>query len=179
VNNIFKKTIMAVLAAALVFAALPMTSAFAQGVTPPKGEVSNEKLEQAWAHQLQAYEMLGKGFEDTDGQIAKIQARLDKAAANGKDVSALQSALDAFAAALKSAKPTYESMKGIVNSHQGFDANGKVTDAEKARSTVQEMRAKMQQLKSEMNGTGKALREALKAFREANKPADTSTERDS
>ncbi|MCE9644864.1 MAG: hypothetical protein K8S20_02610 [Chloroflexi bacterium] len=178
-KSIFKKTLMAVLSAALVFAAFPISSAFAQGVTPPKGEVSNEKLEQAWAHQLQAYEMLGKGFEDTDGQIAKIQARLDKAAANGKDVAALQAALDAFAAALKNARPTYNSINGIVNSHQGFDASGKVTDSEKAKSTVQEMRAKMQQLKSEMNATGKALREALKAFREANKPAGASTERDS
>jgi len=173
VNKLLKNTIMAALAGALVLAALPMTSAFAQGVTPPKGELTNEKLEQAWARQLKIYEKIGKGFDDTDGQIAKIQARLDKAAASGKDVTALQAALDAFAAALKSAKPTYDSMHGIVNSHQGFDANGKVTDLEKAQSTVQEMRAKLQDLKSEMNGTGKALFEALKAFREANKPAAT------
>ena len=168
-NNIFKKTMMVALAAALVFAALPMTSVFAQGENPPKGEVSNEKLEQAWARQLKMYEKIGKGFEDTDAQIAKIQERIDKAAANGKDVTALQAALDAFAAALKSAKPTYNSINGIVNSHQGFDANGKVTDAEKAKATVQEMHTKMQELKSAMNGTGKALRESLKAFREANK----------
>jgi hypothetical protein len=178
VNNLFKKTMIVALAAALVFAALPLTSAFAQDVTPPKGEVSNEKLEQIWARQLKNYELVGKGFEDTDGQIAKIQARIDQAAANGKDVTALQAALDAFESALKSAKPTYNSINGIVNSHQGFDANGKVTDTEKAKATVQEMRAKMQELKSAMNGTGKALREALKAFREANKPAGA-PERDS
>ena len=168
-KNIFKKTMMVALAAALVFAALPMTSAFAQGENPPKGEVTNEKLEQAWARQLKMYEKIGKGFEDTDAQIAKIQARIDKAAENGKDVTALQAALDAFESALKSARPTYNSMNGIVTSHQGFDANGKVTDFEKAKSTVEEMRTKMQELKSAMNGTGKALREALRAFREANK----------
>ncbi len=169
-KNIFKKTMMAALAAALVFAAFPLTSAFAQGENPPKGEVSNEKLEQAWAKQLQAYEKIGKGFDDTDAQIAKFQARIDKAAANGKDITALQAALDAFESALKSAVPTYNGINGIVTSHQGFDANGKVTDAEKAKATVAEMRAKMKELKSAMNGTGKALREALKAFREANKP---------
>ncbi len=170
---LFKKTMMAALAAALVFAAFPLTSAFAQGENPPKGEVSNEKLEQAWAKQLQAYEKIGKGFDDTDAQIAKFQARIDKAVANGKDVTALQAALDAFESALKSAVPTYNGINGIVTSHQGFDANGKVTDAEKAKATVAEMRAKMQELKSAMNGTGKALREALKAFREANKPTGT------
>ena len=169
---LFKKTIMAALAAALIFAAFPMTSAFAQGENPPKGEVSNEKLEQGWAHQLKNYERLGKGFEDTDEQIAKFQARIDKAAENGKDVTALQAALDAFESALKSGEPIYDSMSLIVNAHQGFDANGKVTDAELAKSTLKEMRAKMQELKSAMNGTGKALREAMKAFREANKPED-------
>jgi hypothetical protein len=179
-KNIFKKMILAVLAAALVFAAFPVTSAFAQGENPPsKGELTNEKLEQIWARQLKNYERLGKGFEDTDAQIAKFQARIDKAAANGKDVTALQAALDAFASALKSGKPIYDSMSGIVNSHQGFDANGKVTDADQAKATVKEFRAKMEELKSAMGGTGKALREALKAFRKANKPADTSAERDS
>jgi hypothetical protein len=173
-KDIFNKMVLAVLAAALIFAAFPATSAFAQGENPPKGELTNAKLEQVWARQLKNYEKIGKGFVDTDAQIAKFQARIDKAAENGKDVTALQAALDAFASALKSGKPIYDSMTGIVNSHQGFDANGKVTDAEKAKSTVQEFRAKMEELKSAMNGTGKALREALKAFRAANNPTDTS-----
>ena len=171
-KNIFNKMILAILATALVFAAFPVTSAFAQGQNPPTGESTNAKLEQIWARQLANYEKISKAFVDTDAQIAKFQARIDKAAANGKDVKALQSALNAFASALKSAKPTYDSMKGIVNSHQGFDASGKVTDAAKAKSTVEEFRAKMLELKSAMNGTGKALHEALKAFRAANKPAD-------
>jgi hypothetical protein len=175
VNHIFKKTTMAVLAAALAFAAFPMTSALAQGAGSPGREVTNEKLEQAWAHQLKIYEKIGKGFEDTDGQISKIQGRLDKASAGGKDVSAIQAAFDAFAAALKSGKPTYDSISAIVNSHGGFDANGKVTDAAQAKATVQEMHTQMQELKSAMNGTGKALFEALKAFRAANKPAGAAT----
>ena len=178
-NNIFKRMILVALTAALVFAAFPVTSVYAKGENPPEGGLTNEKLEQVWARQLRNYEKIGRGFEDTDAQIAKIQARIDKAAANGRDVKAVQAALDAFEAALKSAHPTYESMKGIINSHQGFDSNGKVTDAEKARSTVKEMGTKMRELKSEMGGTGRALREALKAFRAANKPADTSTGRDS
>jgi hypothetical protein len=174
-KNIFKKTILVVLSATLVFAAFPMTNAFAQSENPPKGDLTNARLEQIWARQLVNYEKLGKVFTDTDAQIAKFQARIDKAKINGKDVTALQSALNAFASAVKSAKPIYDSMNGLVNSHQGFDMSGKVTDAAKAKATVLEMRTKMQDLKSTMDGTGKALREALKAFREANKPAGTST----
>jgi len=178
-KNMFNKMILAVLTAALVFAAFPVTSAYAQGENPPKGELTNDKLEQVWARQLKNYEKIGKGFEDTDALIEKFQTRIDKAAENGKDVTALQSALDAFESALKGAKPTYESMSGIANSHQGFDANSKVTDAEKAKSTVQAMRTKMEELKSAMGGTGKALHEALKAFRAANKPAGAPAEGDS
>lgn len=171
--NIFKKTIMVALVAALALAALPITSAFAQDQNPPQGQASNDRLEQAWARELKIYDRIGKVYDNNDARLAKAQALIDKAKANGKDVTAVQAALDAFEAALKSGQPTYESMKGIINSHQGFDANGKVTDAEKALSTVKDMRAKLLELKTEMNGTGKALREAVKAFRQANKPAST------
>jgi len=171
-NNMLKKIVLVALAAALVFSAFPLTSVFAQGENPPKGGLTTEKLEQVWARQLKIYEKLGKMFADTDGQVAKIQARIDKAAESGKDVTALQAALDAFEAAAKKAKPIYESINVIINSHQGFDTNGKVTDAEKARSTLQEVGAKFKELKNTMGGTGKALREAIKAFRDANKPAD-------
>ena len=125
---------------------------------------------------MKIYERLGNGFDGLDAQIAKFQERIDKAASKGKDVTALQSALDAFEAASKTAQPIYDSLESIVNSHAGFDADGKVTDAEQAKSTLQEMGAKLKEVKSSMDGTGKALREAFKAFREANKPA---TERDS
>jgi hypothetical protein len=169
--NIFlKKIFLAASVAVLVFAALPMSNAFAQGETPPTRGVSNENLERAWARQLKNFERLGKGFENTDAQIAKFQELIDKAAAKGKNVSALQAALVAFEAALNSARPAYQSAQAIVNSHNGFDENGKVIDAEQARSTVQEMRAKLGEVKSLMNGTGRALRAALKAFREANRP---------
>ncbi len=179
-KNMFKKIVLAVSAAALVFAAFPVTSAYAADDAPPAtGEVSNERLEKFWARQLQAYERLGKAFEDADAKIAKFQERIDKAAENGKDVTALQAALDAYEAALKSAQPKYASIESIVGTHAGFDANGKVTDSEQAKSTVEQMRTKMQEVKSTMGGTFKALREALQAFREANKPSEPRTERDS
>ena len=178
-SMVLKRTSLVALAAALVFAAFPMTSAFAQDENPPKGELTDAKLEKAWARQLKVYERLGKGFENTDTYVAKVQGRIDKAAANGKDVSALQAALDAFEVAMNSARPAYESAQTIFNAHTGFDETGQVTDHEQAAATVKEMRAKMQEIKSAMNGTGKALRAAWKAFREANKPKDTATERDS
>jgi hypothetical protein len=170
-KTIFKKTILFALVAALAslgVASLPFVSAAAQGANDPapstQRQIPNERLERIWARQLKLYERMGRAEEF----VARVQRLLDRATANGKDVSAIQSALDAFNAAIKDAKPIYESAKGIINSHQGFDANGKVTDPEKAKETIKAMHEKMQGIKTAMDGTGKALREAIKAFREAN-----------
>ena len=164
-KTFFKKTVLFALVAVLAtlgVASLPVFSVSAAGSQDP--QISNERLEKIWAHQLRMYQQMGK----TDEFIEKIQKLIDRASANGKDVSALQAALDAFADAWKDAKPIYESMKGIINSHQGFDKDGKVTDPEKAKETVKSMHEKFQEIKRVMNGTGKALREAIQAFRDAN-----------
>ena len=170
-KNMFKKTILFALVAALGVASLPFVSVAAQGAydpppsaTWPSGQISNERLERVWARQLKLYERMGK----TDELVEKVQSLIDRASANGKDVSAVQAALDAFKEAVKDAHPIYESAKGIINSHQGFDDNGKVTDTEKAKETVKAMGEKLKEIKEAMSGTGKALREAIKAFREAN-----------
>lgn len=176
-KKIFKKTILLALVAALAAASLPFVGVSAAGTedpTPPQGPVTNEKLEQVWARQQQTYERLGKGFERSDQFVDKAQSLIDRAKANGRDVSGLQAALTAFEAAVKQARPVYEGGKGILNSHQGFDANGKVTDPEKAKATVQAMGDKLKEIKTAMDGTGKALRDAIKAFREAN-PRPTKT----
>jgi hypothetical protein len=179
-KNIFNKLVSAALTAALLFAAFPAVSAHAQDENPPESAPAGaERLEKVWARELKAYERIGKAFTDIEGSIAKIQARLDKAAENGKDVSALQAALDAYEAALLASKPIYDNLGGLVSAHAGFDVNGKVTDAEQARATVKEVGGQLKALKDSMGGAFKALREAIKTFRQANKPPETPKERDS
>ena len=169
-KTLFRKTILFAIIAALGLASLPFVSAYAAGEndpTPPPptvGRIRTERLERIWARQLRIYERMGR----TDEWIARVQKLIDRARENGKDVSAVQAALDAFEAAAKDAQPIYESIKGIVNSHQGFDSNGKVTDPEKAKETVQAMHDKFKEIRDALNGTGKALREAIRAFRQAN-----------
>jgi hypothetical protein len=177
--SILKKVILSVSVAALALAAFPLTNVYAAGnypdpSNPPEnGKLSNERLERIWARELKIYERLGKVFENGDSVFEKAQRLIDKASAYGKDVSAVQAALDAFMASVKNTRPTYEGLYGIVNSHQGFDDAGKVTDTEKAKATVQEMGAKLKEIRSLMGETGKALREAIRAFRDANKPASS------
>jgi len=173
---LFKKTISLALIAAIAMASLPFARVFAAGpnepTPPPRGELTDERLEKIWARQLRLYKNIGK----TDEFIRKAQGLIDRAGQNGKDVSAVQAALDAFEEAVKDAKPIYESAQGIVNSHAGFDANGKVTDPEKAKETIRAMGEKLKEIKDAMDGTGKALREAIQEFREANpRPEKTPT----
>ena len=175
---LFRKTILFALVAALGLAAMPFISASAAGEhdpTPPpaeRGQIGSERLERVWARQLRIYERMGR----TDELVERAQKLIDRAKANGKDVSAVQAALDAFKAAAKDAQPIYESVKGIITSHQGFDNNGKVTDPEQAKETVKAMHEKFKEIRDAMNGTGKALHEAIKSFREANpRPQRTPT----
>ena len=146
-----------------------------QAGTPAVCAAATGRLERVWAREQRVYDRLGRFFDRVDERLARGQALIDKARADGKDVSALQGALDAFTAAVKQAQPVFESGKGILSSHQGFDANGQVVDASKAIQTVMDMRAKLQEIKQIILPPARALREAIRTFRQANQPAATPT----
>lgn len=166
---VFSKIWMAVLAAALVFAALPVTSAYAADDDPPMP--SDERLERLWARQIRMFERTGNAFEDTDDHIARFQEMIDKADEKGLDTAVLQDALDAYQDALNDSRSDYEALGELIDAHKGFDDEGNVTDSEQAYATVQEVREQAQVLKEAMGDSFKTLREAIKAFREENKPA--------
>jgi len=176
-TNWFKNILLVAMTLALVAAALPWTSVFAapaaDPTTPPAdGEKSNTRIESLWTREQNAVERLGKVIDRSDTMMEKIQAWIDKAKENGKDVTALQAALDAYKQAVQEAGPMYEEAQSIVKTHAGFDADGKVTDREQAIQTLKDLGAKLKNLREQIGMPGKALREAIKAFREANKPAD-------
>ena len=176
-TNWFKNILLAAMALALVAAALPWTSAFAapaaDPTTPPAdGEKSNTRIESLWTREQRAVERMGKVIERSDTMTEKVQTWIDRARENGKDVTALQAALDAYKQAVQEAGPMYEQAQSIVNEHAGFDADGKVTDREQAIQALKELGAQLKDLREQVGTPGKALREAIKAFREANKPTD-------
>ena len=141
-------------------------------ITPAPSQPSSEKLQKAWAREQTIYARVGKILDGANNLISKIQARLDDAKTKGKDVSAVQTALDAFSAAVKNVQPIYMDLQTIIQSHSGFDASGNETDPTEALQTVQKFKSKSEEIRQAGVGTaGKALREAIRAFRQANPPA--------
>ena len=133
----------------------------------------NDRLQNAWQREQTIYARLGRFFDGADGRLAKAQGLIDKARGKGKDVSALQAALDAFSAAVKYARPIYAGGKGIVAAHKGFDSSGNVVDAGQALQTVLDLRTKLKDVRDMLVAPGKALRDAVQAFRQANHPSVT------
>ncbi len=173
----FSKGLLVVTLAGLAIASVMPTAAFA--ISPADigtpAAPTYDRLQQAWAREQAVYERLGRFFGNIESRLERAQQLIDRAKANGKDVSSLQAALDAFIAAVKQARPTYESINGIVASHQGFDAAGNVVDPVKALGTVLDMRAKLSDLRQMVVPAAKALRQAIRDFRAANQPAATPT----
>jgi hypothetical protein len=176
----FKKAFLMVWVAALGFGTLPMINASALGpsdsTTPtPPTQSPTDRLESVWIKEQAIYTKLGSFLNNSDPFLTRAQGFINKAKANGKDTSALQAALDAFANALKQAEPIYQSAGEIISSHKGFDENGKVINQVQALATVKDLRNNFIEIHQLLLGPRQALKDAFKAFREANKSSTTPT----
>jgi hypothetical protein len=174
----FRRQILIVAIAALALASFPMTGAYALGPSDPPtpaapGKFGEVRLELAWARQRFMHDRMAVLFDHADQRLGQAQTLLDRAKANGKDVTGVQAALDGLTAAVKQARPIFESMNGIIASHQGFDANGKVTDVTLAMETVQAMAGKIRDVRNTVIEPAKTLRTAIQAFRQENRPTSS------
>jgi len=172
----FKKFALAALVLAIGLSALLAAGASAAGLqdetTPPANRpANNERLEQIWARAQTAYQRQSDRLAKADDFITKAQSLIDKANQKGWDSSAVQAALNAFAAVIPSAQAAHDPGAAIIASHNGFDADGKVTDRAAVVETVKALGQVLKGTRVAMNGTGQALREAVKAFRDAHRPA--------
>src|SRR5512133_3979992 len=178
-----RKFLLGLLIAALIVVALPLASVYAAGAidtaTPPAPStpdpaIANARLELMFARQQVKVARIGAEVANFDLVAKDTQMLIDKAKANGKDVTALQSAFDSFKAAFEKGKPIYEQADALVRSHSGFDGNGNVTDAEKAKATIKSIAENLKQYHDTVSGPFKVFRDTLKALREAN-PRPTKT----
>ncbi|GAB4540868.1 MAG: hypothetical protein Kow0063_31180 [Anaerolineae bacterium] len=105
------------------------------------------------------------------GEVADfIQGWIDELAANGQDVTALQSALDDFEAALAEAQGHYDQAKAILDQHAGFDDAGKVTDRQQAAETLRQAGRSLRDSRRTLQDGVIALRRAIGDWRRAHRP---------
>jgi hypothetical protein len=167
----FKHFALAVLVLVIGLTTLPAAGASAAGLQDETTLLANNmRLEQIWARVQIVYQRQGDRFAKADQFIAKAQTLIDKASQKGWDTSAVQAALDAFAAVIPAAQAAHDPGAAIIASHNGFDADGKVTDRNAAVEAVKSLCQVLKDTHSAMNGTGRALREAIKVFRTAHRP---------
>ena len=143
----------------------------AQAAAPGKAGVgADTRLE----FQLQRLQLVLQGqglrLDMSRTIITQTQTWIDALKAEGKDTSALQSALDAFSGQVQAMQAAHDKAKSILDAKAGFDAGGKVVDADQARQTVKDARQAMKEAHQSIKSASDAFRDAVKAFRQANKP---------
>ena len=175
----FKKTWLVVAVTALVIAFMTPVSVYAITLsdpiatpitTPIPPQKGIDRLAQVWVREQDIYAKLGAFLNNINIRITNIQELINKAKAKGKDTSGVQTALDAFSAAVKQTQPIYQSTQGIISSHAGFDGNGQVTDQVQALTTVKNLGEKFKEIHQILSDPRNALRDAIKAYRQANEP---------
>lgn len=168
-----QRMLLATTVAAMTVMALPVATVYAlqplDSPTPvPPATAGAPRLEAVWERLQVRHDRLGVMFTHIDRRTALAQQLIDRAKTNGKDVTAVQSALDAFSRAVQDARPIFESTQGIIASHSGFDSNGNVTDPTQAKATVKDLSDKLMQVRTLLRDPATALRDAIGAFRSAN-----------
>ena len=88
------------------------------------------KAEQRWLNEQQ------QAINKADQAAVEVQQVIEKAAAAGLDVTALQNALATFNSSMASVKSGHETAANLLAAHNGFDSDWNVTDRQAARITV-------------------------------------------
>lgn len=152
-----------VIAAVLMGSIAFPSTALAMSAADPVDEqlTKTYQTEQRWLAQQQ--ETINK----MDQAAAKVQELIDAAAAEGLDVSALQSALATFNSAMTTVKAEHQSAADILAAHNGFDDQGNVTDRQAARQTLLDARQALRQAHLTMSQAAMDLHQAVRDWKQA------------
>lgn len=122
------------------------------------------QTEQQWLAQQQEY------IQKIDEATAKVQEVIDKAAAEGYDVSALQNALAVFDSQMATFKAEHQTASNLLAAHNGFDGNGSVTDRQASRQTLLDARQALRQAHLTVSQAAMDIRQAVQEWKEATFP---------
>jgi len=116
--------------AALVFAGV------ASAADPGLQQVGDTALENFFMREKIAYNDQGLRLQAANVITGKADAWITYLKGQGKDTSALESALSAYKSAIQSAQSNHDSAGGVISAAAGFDSSGKVSDRKAALQTV-------------------------------------------
>jgi hypothetical protein len=143
----------------------------AQGTNPPAQPAGQsqqtkqvDRLEKAYQRELKALDAQAKRLAAADDRVQKFSERIANLKSQGKDVSALEKALNDFKDVLKAARASHDSAAAILRTRAGFDANGKVTDAQQAKDTVQEAAKLLRQARQDLRPAVRDLAQAVRQY---------------
>ena len=109
-----------------------------------------------------------KRLKQARQRITKAQAFINKQAAQGKDISTIQAALNTFKTQLDVAQAAQKNAKQILAARAGFGPNGKVTDPGQAWQTIQNARKSLKEARNTLQQAVKDFQQAMQEFRQAN-----------
>jgi hypothetical protein len=155
--------IAAFLAVGLAF--IPQSAVFA--AAPAQTNVDT-RLQNAYLAEQNWLLRQSNALDRSSNAATKLQNLINNASAKGKDVTALQTALNNFNAALPAIQADHQQAANILSTHNGFDASGAVTDATAARNTLLTARQSLSQAHLALTNAVLTMRNALLTWRSAN-----------
>ncbi len=136
--------------------------------TPPAGpnQPANQaaRLEKLYQRELKVLDTQSKRLTVVDQRVQKISEHIANLKSQGKDVTALEQALNDFKAVLQSAHTSHDSAAAILKTHAGFDASGKVIDVQQARDTVQQAQQQLRQVRQDLRPATRDLVRAVRQY---------------
>ena len=124
------------------------------------------KAEQQWLNNQQ------QAINKADQPAAEVQQVIDKAAAAGLDVTALQNALAVFNSSMADVKAGHQTAANILAAHNGFDNDGNVIDRQAARVTVLDAKQALWRAHVTMTQAVSDLYRAVKEWKQVTLPQE-------
>ena len=168
----------AVIIALIALLSLPVTQAAAAGPDPASDQVEQAYepgdgirleigLKRAEVALANAQNWLGFGRD-----VAQIiQTRIGEQKAQGKDTTAVETALADYGSELDKAEALLGTAEDTLTQKAGFDADGKVTDRQQARNTLLDAARSLRDADVTMRRAQVDLRQAIADYLRQNRPA--------
>jgi hypothetical protein len=131
-------------------------------------------LERVHKFQTRVIEFLGNQLNNANKVESKAQLRIAELKQQGKDVSALESALNKFYDLISNAKQAKEKASATLILHKGYDAQGKVSDPKLARDTNKSVEENIRICRENIVQALHTIAGGLKLYKQQNSPLPSS-----